>query len=174
MNMVRIVILLSLTLSSAATVFSLDEGHTLASAVERIIKEKEPEWVLVHTCLNGCGGTRSPHEEEDAATFEWKRNGRRASADTYKLKAEEKAKEIFYVSTVTPFMREGYRPSREGEALKALVDAVAFYKNKSRNGYVESYDAAFRKGKVVVIVRAETAGVAQRFALHIAKSLPAT
>jgi hypothetical protein len=174
MNILSSIVVLSLVFSAAPPFFSQEQGGTLGSIVMRIIKEKEPEWVLVHTCINGCGGMRSPNEEEDGATFEWRSKGHRASVDTYKLKAEGNAKEVFNVATMTPVMREGYKPNREGEALKALVDAVEFYKNKSRNGYVESYDATFRKGKTVVIVRAWAAGVAQRFALHIAQSLVAT
>lgn len=174
MNVLRISMVISLVFSPALTVVSRGQGVTLASRVELIIKEKEPEWVLARTCFNGCGGRRGPDEEEDSATFEWKRKGGRASVRTYKMKTEENARVIFNVSTMTPVMREGYRPNREGEALKGLVDAVGFYKNKSRNGYVESYDATFRKGKVVVILSAGSAAVAQRFALHIANSLPAT
>jgi hypothetical protein len=174
MNMLSIAVVLSLVFFSAPSIFSLGQGGTLASTVERIIKEKEPEWVLVRTCINGCGGTRSPNEEEDGATFEWRRKGRRALVNTFKLKTEENAKEIFYVATATAVTREGYKPNREGETLKALADAVGLYKNKSRNGYVESYDATFRKGKVVVIVNAGSAEAAQRFALHIAQSLTAT
>lgn len=155
MNVLRIAVVLSLVFFSAPSTFSLGQGGTLASTVE--VKEKEPEWVLVHTCINGCGGTRSPNEEEDGATFEWRRKGRRALVNTFKLKTEENAKEIFYVATATAVTREGYKPNREGETLKALADAVGLYKNKSRNGYVESYDATFRKGKVVVIVNAGSA-----------------
>lgn len=174
MNMLSISMVISLVFSSLPPVVRQGQGVTLASRVERMIKEKEPEWVLARTCFNGCGGRRSPDEEEDSAIFEWKRKGSRASVSTYKMKTEEKARVIFNVSTMTPVMREGYRPNHEGEALKGLVDAVGFYKNKSRNGYVESYDATFRKGKVVFILRAGSASVAQRFALHIADALPAT
>lgn len=174
MSMSRIAIIFCLIFSFTSPVFSLGQGVTLASAVERTIKEKEPEWALVRTCLNGCGGMRSPDEEEDSTTFEWKRKGRRARVNTFKLKAEEDAKDIFFRATVTPITREGYKPNSEGETLKALVDEVRFYKNKGRNGAIESYDATFKKGKVVVIVSVGSAGVAQRFALHIARSLPAT
>jgi hypothetical protein len=174
MSKLTIAMALSLAFSYASPAINLEQGVTLASIVERTIKEKEPEWALVRTCINGCGGMRSPDEEEDSTTFEWKRKGHRARVDTFKLKVEENSKDIFFRATVTPITREGYRPNSEGETLKALVDAARFYKNKGRNGYVESYDATFRKGKVVVIVSAGSAGVAQRFALHIARSLPAT
>jgi hypothetical protein len=174
MSMLSMAIALSLTIPVSAHVYCLGQEATLASIVERVVTEKEPEWVLVRTCVNGCGGGRSPYEEEDSVTFEWKSKGRRARVNTFKLKAEENAKDIFFRATVTAITRERYKPNHEGEALKAMVDAVEFYKNRADNGHVGSYDATFRRGRIVVLISANSSGAAQRFALHVAMSLPAT
>jgi hypothetical protein len=161
-----------------------EQGAALSAVVEQALMNVEPDWQLVEkqTVSNDPrGGVHNPHLEQDGATLTWKRGGRKVLVMAYKFKELEWARHVFNVSTITPIMRRGYKLSKEGEELRKLVacgeesfSCAGFLTNRSGNGYVESYDAVFIRGRTVIIVTARKPEVAQRFALHIAQALRAT
>lgn len=144
-------------------------GGPLAPRVERALREKEPEWVLAPTPP---GGGLNPHLDE-GFSFSSRRKGRSVRVAGYAWKEMGWATHASNGSTITPVMRRGHKPSKDVEELRGLVDQVAFFQNRSLDGCVESHDAAFMPGRMVVVVRAREAGAAQRFALHVAGAPPA-
>jgi hypothetical protein len=160
------------------------QDSAVSAVVEKAIRDREPDWQLAKRQIVSSkqfGDVSNPDLAEDHVTLRWQQREHEVSVAVYKFKELEKARHLFSVGTITPVMRKGYKLTGEGEELKGLArcegeffNCVGFFTNRSINGRVESYDAVFMMGRVVVIVTGRKAELVQRFALHAARAIRAT
>ena len=152
---------------------STQDPHVTANLVERTIREKESTYAFLRR--DGGGFTNVPSDDDHISLY-FKVKGKEIFVGTTNQKTIDAAKFQYSVSTSTSIDRPTYKPTQDGEKLKSLVSEIGFYKNRS-GGRIEgfhksTFDVAFRKGTIVIVVEAHKAEEAQRIALYIAENLP--
>ena len=151
----------------------LQEAHVTANLVERTIRAKEPSFQFVRR--DGGGFTSVPSDDDHVSLY-FKIKGQEVFVGTTNQKTVDAAKFQYGASTSTSIMRPTYKPTPDGEKLKSLVSKAEFYKNDTgariEAGHRSTFDVAFRKGTIVIVVEARKAEEAQRIALYIAENLP--
>ena len=165
----------------ALIVFSLlpcataQEVHSIANLVERTVRAKEPSFKLIS---RGLSGYQPEPSEDDTVSFNFKTNNQEVYVCTSNQKTSEAAKFYYGASTITEITRPGYKLTPDGEKLKRIADQSDFFRNSTpariNVGRHQTFDVAFRKGKVVIVVEARKPEIAQKIALYIAENLPAT
>jgi hypothetical protein len=149
--------------------------HSMASLVERIVREKEPSCTVVRRDVSGRNAEPS---EDDTVSLYLKLKDQEVYVGTSNQKTSEAAVAYYLASTSTQITRSGYKLTPDGEKLKRLVDEADFFRNGSpvriKWGHHLTFDVAFRKGKVVIIVESRKPEIAQKIALDIAAELPPT
>lgn len=174
LNWLMSICFIGIFLLCSQIVVSAKNNQSLASIIEQAIKLKDPTCRLISSRSNEGG---NPPDLEKAVSSLWKCNGKDVAVAVTYLKTLEAAATFFGLGTMTQIMRKGYKRSKDGEELQPMVDEIGFFKNSSPGSlkggrYRATYDVAFRKGKVVVIIEAFRSAVAQRTALLVAQSLP--
>ena len=149
------------------------EAHVTANLVERTIREKEPSFKFLRR--DGSAYTNVPSDDDHVSLY-FKLKGQEVFVGTTNQKTVDAAKFRYSVSTSTSIMRPTYKPTPDGEKLKSLVSEAGFYKNRTspriEGGHPSTFDVAFRKGTVVIVVEARKPETAQRIALYLAEILP--
>ena len=176
----KVVVMLKLTWL-ALIVFSVlpcanaQQVHVVSNLVEQIVREREPSFTLIS---RGLSGRQAQPSEDDIVSFNFKLRDQEISVCTTNQKTIEGARFQYGVSTITQIMRPGYKLTPDGEKLRRMADQAGFFRNSTpvriNVGHHRTFDVAFRKGKVVIVVEARKPEIAQKIALYIAENLPAT
>ena len=165
---------LALIVFSVLPYASAQQVHSIANLVERIVREREPSFKLISRDLSAFQGGPG---EDDLVSFNFKLKDQVVYVGTTNQKTIEAARFQFGVSTITQITRRTYKLTPDGEKLNRMADQVGFFRNNTAvriNVGHPTFDVAFRKGKVVIVVESRKPEIAQKIALYIAENLPAT
>jgi hypothetical protein len=129
--------------------------------IEEAVKEKEPEWKLVHKLVS---------TSKKYVSSQWKSGKSSVSALT---SVHASAEETIRIYRGLPFDFEvvGLNMTVLEARVPNLGDEHYVWKDSDNE---QIYGVNFRKGNVVVHVSAPSIEIAKRFALHIAAEIPAS
>lgn len=151
---------LMLTLFISVPVFARDNSSFFAQ-IERAIKEKEPEWKLVHKLIS---------KNNKYVSYEW-RSGKSSVGVLISVHASSEEAIKTYEGLPYDFEVLGLKMRMLKDKVPNLGDESYVwedYNDKSTTG------VNLRKGKVVVHTSAPSIEIAKRFALDIADEIPAS